>query len=112
MTLCWTANSAISKRLNRRLGGRNDRAAVDGFGNDEAADKADGVEDRDEEDEIGGKTEDECRGFADRPLPSCSNSSLVRTWVTSTARLTAPGHGRRRMPLACRNCREKALIFP
>src|SRR5262249_58707107 len=52
-----------------RLARRNDRAAVDGFRNDQAADKPDGVEERDEEYEISCKTEDERRGFADRPLP-------------------------------------------
>ena len=47
----------------------NDHAAVDRLGNDKAADKSDGVEERDEEYEISCKTEDERSGLADRPLP-------------------------------------------
>jgi hypothetical protein len=51
-----------------RCAQRNDHTAVDRLRYDKAADKPDGVEERDQEYEISCKTEDESRGLTDRPL--------------------------------------------
>src|SRR5215471_10907013 len=96
-----------------RCAQRIDHTAVDRLRNDKAADKPDRVEKRDQEYKISCKTEDECRGFTDRPLRTMFGRSfrLYGHGSPPPLALTRPGSRPIEVPMLCGSCFEPALIF-